>query len=345
MTPSELGCDCANCPFAVGGKAEQFIQAEGPSQPDGVVFCDVPTSDEARRGEAMSPRSRLGQAWGDTLAKAGIDRDRLLHVPATACVAKAGAKKSEIAKAVKCCAPMRAEAVKRAETLPHLVLGGPAYVAVTGRKDGFMDSRGFIEGKRIVTFSPQVAYWWDTYKREPLEIDVARFGRLMRDQLEPLPTLTVEGVSIAHIVARAKLEGWVAFDIETMPAESSRPWTAKDATLAVLRTISLGWPDAGYAFLVEDLSHEDFKRVADLLADEGVTKVGQNIIWYDNRVLARHGITVRNFEDCRDLRRAISSTSPLSLGYMATLCTDAPPWKSDDFEVEEPDTDEDERDV
>ena len=75
--------------------------------------------------------------------------------------------------------------------------------------------------------------------------------------------------------------------------------------------------------------------VRDLLADRKIVKVGINIIWFDLPVLERYGLKVAPFDDCRDKRRAISSTSRLSLAYLATQYTDAPPWKAEKDEESE----------
>jgi hypothetical protein len=55
--------------------------------------------------------------------------------------------------------------------------------------------------------------------------------------------------------------------------------------------------------------------------------VMQNGWWFDMRVLSRYGIKVNNMADTRDMRRAISVTSRLSLGYMGSLYLDIEDWK------------------
>ena len=67
-----------------------------------------------------------------------------------------------------------------------------------------------------------------------------------------------------------------------------------------------------------------------MLLDAELVKVYHNGPWFDLRVLDRYGLNTANWEDTRDLRRAISSTSRLSLGYLGSLYCDIPAWKLDD---------------
>jgi hypothetical protein len=212
---------------------------------------------------------------------------------------------------------------------PSLVLGQFAWQALTGKREGHGDRRGFVDGNVCVTFRPELAYFWAPHEWECFDIDVRRFGRLIRGELEAPPRIefTEQTEPLMEVVRRALAEGWVAFDIETAPTGSEEPWTGKDPTRAKLRTISLGWPDFGYSFFVDRAGREAMSAMARLLASDKALKVGHNIVWFDNRVLARHGLPVSNFIDTRDLRRSISSTSRLSLAYLATRYTDAPPWK------------------
>lgn len=336
MTPATLGCRCEECPFAVKGKdgkpthQGEFVLPRGPAKPAGVVWCDLPNHDDARRGVPMTPNSPTGKEWDKSLMQAGLKREDLLHVPATACKKPHSVKDSSVGKAIVACTPMRETAKALSDGgVPTLVAGKFAWTALTGQKDGSGSRRGFVEGNRCVTHRPEMAYFWNPYELESFEADISRFGRLIRGELDPAPNITITDVRVDEIYTEALHRGWVAFDIETMPCSPEEPWTGKDPTRALLRTLSFGWEDRGFAVFWSDLSEHSRRVVRSLLSDPEVKKVGMNIIWFDNRVLARYGMTVAPFEDCRDLRRAISSTSRLSLGYQATLYTDAPPWKAE----------------
>lgn len=324
-TPAEVGCDCANCPFASKGKHQaDFVPVEGPPDPVGVVWCDVPTHDDARSRSPMSRHSILGKEWGRILASAGLERETLLHVPATACKRPSSVKESKTPKAVEACKPWR----QIPTGLPQLALGKFAWQGATGLQKGFKFHRGFVKDGLVTTHRPESALFWNTKESEAFWVDVQRFGRAVAGKLHPAPTIKIDEDGLSACLRTVYERKWVAFDIETMPVGKDEPWTGKDPTRARLRTISLGWEDVGYAFLWAALSPTGQEAVRAALQNPDVVKVGMNIVWFDNRVLERYGIAVTNFIDCRDLRRAMSSTSRLSLAYQTALCTDAPPWKS-----------------
>lgn len=338
MTPADYGCKCEDCPFAKNGVAKDFVLPEGPRSPAGVVFADIPTFDDARKGSPMAANSQVGREWDKTLMQAGLSREQLLIVPVTACKRPHASKEAAVSKAIKACAPMRAEAVEAAKSAPHIVLGKYAWEGLTGSNKGSDAQRGFVKDNRTVTFRPEMAYFWAPHEWASFDTDLRRFGRMIRGELEPAPKITIDQGNMGRIYNRAKAEGWVAFDIETMPANYEEPWTGKDPTRAQLRTLSFGWPDEGYSFFWGNTEGYAREAVRDLLADRRVVKVGINIVWFDLRVLARYDLPVRPFEDCRDKRRAISSTSRLSLAYLATQYTDAPPWKAEKDEESEDDS-------
>lgn len=341
MTPADYGCKCEDCPFAKNGVAKDFVLPEGPRSPAGVVFADIPTFDDARKGSPMAANSQVGREWDKTLMQAGLSREQLLIVPVTACKRPHASKEAAVSKAIKACAPMRAEAVALTPAVPHIVLGKYAWEGLTGSNKGSDAQRGFVKDNRTVTFRPEMAYFWAPHEWASFDIDLRRFGRMIRGELEPTPNIVIHGGQtepIVEIARRAVREGWVAFDIETMPANYEEPWTGKDPTRAQLRTLSFGWPDEGHSFFWKDIPQSAQRHVAFLLSDPRVVKVGINIIWFDLRVLARYGLPVTPFEDCRDKRRAISSTSRLSLAYLATQYTDAPPWKAEKDEESEDDS-------
>jgi hypothetical protein len=227
---------------------------------------------------------------------------------------------------------MRRKAVERAAGAPSLVLGQHAWQGLTGKAEGFGAARGFVDftAKRVATFRPELAYFWAAHEWAAFDIDVARFARMIRGELEPLPRLVteVDVATMAHVAKRAAELGHVAYDIETLPSSREEPWTGKDPTRAVLRTMGFGWRDVAYSFFWET-AHPTVKSLTKrVLADDKIQKRGINVIWFDNRVLARYGMPVHNFLDIRDVRRALSSTSRLSLAYLATLYTDYPAWKA-----------------
>jgi DNA polymerase I-like protein with 3'-5' exonuclease and polymerase domains len=127
----------------------------------------------------------------------------------------------------------------------------------------------------------------------------------------------------------------VAVDIETTPETPQEPWTGKDPTRALLKQIGFGDEETGISIFWEDASKTLRESVKQLLADPKLVKVFHNGPWFDIRVLERYGMPVVNWEDTRDMRRAVSSTSKLSLNHLGSLATDIHAWKSGDDKFDE----------
>lgn len=340
MNPLELGCDCANCPFASEGKPQaQLVHTDSPPVPKGIIFSDVPTRQDARGGiPLLGP---VGEEFARTLENAKLSRDDLCIVPATACAKPDKLPDNKSYAAVAACKPWRDNALnsKYAAGMWKLVMGQYAYFGATGNRKGFKANRGFVDtdAKLTVTWRPETAYFKNPYEWGTFEVDVRRFARAIRGELVPPPQVRIKGVDVNEIYARARQEGWVSYDIETMPSSSDKPWTGKDPTQARLRTLGFGWEDLGYSFFWNDTSYSQRKIACNLLADPTIVKVGINVVYFDNPVLLREaGVVVKPYFDLRDARRALSSTSKLSLAYQTTLYTDATAWKAaKDDEAEE----------
>lgn len=342
MNPLELGCDCANCPFASEGKPQaQLVHTDSPPVPKGIIFSDVPTRQDARGGiPLLGP---VGEEFARTLENAKLSRDDLCIVPATACAKPEKLPDNKSYAAVAACKPWRDKALEGkafiAAHLWKLVMGQYAYFGATGNRKGFKANRGFVDtdAKLTITWRPETAYFKNPYEWGTFEVDVKRFARAIRGELVPPPQVRIKGVDVNEIYARARQEGWVSYDIETMPSSSDKPWTGKDPTQARLRTLGFGWEDLGYSFFWNDTSYSQRKIACNLLADPTIIKVGINVVYFDNPVLLREaGVVVKPYFDLRDARRALSSTSKLSLAYQTTLYTDATAWKAaKDDEAEE----------
>lgn len=342
MNPLELGCDCANCPFASEGKPQaQLVHTDSPPVPKGIIFSDVPTRQDARGGiPLLGP---AGEEFARTLENAKLSRDDLCIVPATACAKPEKLPDNKSYAAVAACKPWRDKSLEGkafiAANLWKLVMGQYAYFGATGNRKGFKANRGFVDtdAKLTVTWRPETAYFKNPYEWGTFEVDVQRFARAIRGELVPPPQVRIKGVDVNEIYALARREGWVSYDIETMPSSPDKPWTGKDPTQARLRTLGFGWEDVGYSFFWNDTSYSQRKIACNLLADPTIIKVGINVIYFDNPVLLREaGVVVKPYFDLRDARRALSSTSKLSLAYQTTLYTDATAWKAaKDDEAEE----------
>lgn len=183
----------------------------------------------------------------------------------------------------------------------------------------------------IVTYHPTFALFYQPYEAGTFVADVKRFGRMIRGELEPYPreeVVRAGPADLARLIAEAKRHhrGVLSLDIETAPSDYSMPWTGKDPTRAVLKTIGFGHTERGVSFWVKGA---DITHIAGTLGREDLLFVLQNGPWFDLRVLERYGLHVRRWVDTRDLRRALSNTSRLGLKYQASIYTDIWNWKDE----------------
>ena len=196
----------------------------------------------------------------------------------------------------------------------------------------------------ILSLHPTMALYATPYEAGTFVEDVRRWVRAQRGALGPgLDDVKADatGHEFIQLALDAKLRGIpLAVDIETAPAEGAGPWTGKDPTQARLKTIAFGNIERGLSCRWDGCGDYTRQVVRELLVDTSLVKIFHNGPWFDIRVLARYGMPVNNWHDSRDLRRALSSTSKLSLGYLGSLYCDIPNWKQDEAEAAEGDEDE-----
>lgn len=141
------GCNCAACPFAKAGRPHDIVLPVGPTAPEGLlVLGGGPTRDDVRDGEPLS--GLAGREMDEVFVEAGIRRDRLFIANAWACLAHEPRKEKEEREAVKCCRPLLWSYVgKLPVTVPVMLAGKWAMLALTGREKKLMAKRGFIDAK------------------------------------------------------------------------------------------------------------------------------------------------------------------------------------------------------
>lgn len=186
---------------------------------------------------------------------------------------------------------------------------------------------------KLHTLHPSTAFFGLPREGGTFVEDVKRWGRMMRGSLGPdlenaKPNGTVE--DFAALMQQGVAGIPLAVDIETAPAERSRPWTGKDPTQARMKTIAIGTTTGGVSAYWPNIDPAIKRQIYEILVHPHIVKVFHNGFWFDLRVLAREGMPVVNCEDTRDLRRALSSTSRLSLRYLGSLYSDISNWKDDE---------------
>lgn len=186
----------------------------------------------------------------------------------------------------------------------------------------------------ITTWHPTYAAFHAPYEWGTFIADVERFGRLVRGETKPKFRRLICQPSLEALRRLVEAEDFVAVDIETGPLEVSQPWTGKDPTRATLRTIGFGNQEEGCSISWAHATEPTRRYVREVLASRAWLKVFLNGPWFDIPVLRRVGLKVKNYLDLRDMRRAVSTTSRLSLRYQASLYNDTNDWKSGDEEDE-----------
>lgn len=320
--------NCPACPFNRKDKRPLHISAP-VDEPVALFVTESPTNEDEQMGRLLS--GSVGQELDTSLCKAGLNRRQLVVAAPIACRPTTFNPKDMDA-ARKCCAPAFRDVTAPYNHLPKFLAGKQSAVSYMKLPKGGVDNaRGFIreEIKAIVSWEPKFAYFIAPKHWAAFDVDLQRFGRLVRGHLGAAAKIRT-GVSADCIKAFGAANHVLAFDIETAPADPARPWTGKSPVEARLKSIGFGTETEGIAVMWEAVGQDVEVAIRDVLANPAVLKVGWNSTFFDIPVLQRYGLEVVNHVDARDLRRALSATSRLSLRYAASLYVDGPPWKEDE---------------
>lgn len=323
--------DCANCPFSKNGAPpHKPVLGEFPSvEPIAVLVGESPGENEVREGRPFV--GSTGQELDRQLARASIPRHKCVTINATACRPPAGKTDNMLGRAAKCCKPLFEHSLADRRNLPKLAMGKWAAWAVTGKASGVEHTRGFLrDNKTIITFHPTYAFFKNPWVKGDFEIDLQRFRRLIDGTLQDDPkVITAPTMADINDLLQAIQENSrrVAVDIETGAAVGDyNGHTGKDPTRATLKTIAFGTDTLALAFQWPIVNGE-WNAIHKILVDHTICKVFHNGWFFDLRVLRRYGVKVVNVLDTREIRRALVSTSPLALRYLAQTYVDFSPWK------------------
>lgn len=337
MREGERAPKCKRCPFAVDGKpCHQPVRPDEPEgKPLGVLVGEGPGKDEVDHGRPFI--GMTGQELDERLEEVKLDRTKLLVINAMGCMPPAGVFRSEatMRDAAKACRPWMLSILRNNvptdRSVPALAMGKWAGFLVTGKAKAIGGARGFL--RRTKRLNPLILTWHPTFAlfRNPWEAgnfltDLDRFARATRHQLRPLPRVNINPTveDLKHLLKAP----FVTVDIETGAAQKDKPWTGKDPTQNTLKVMGLGVRGAGFAIWWDKAQPGVQRLVRKILASEDILKVWQNGEWFDKRVLHRLGFKLRNcMADTRTMRRAISTTSKLSLSYMGSIYCDLNAWK------------------
>lgn len=349
------GAKCGECPFAKNGEPAGPVLMSAPvgRGPGYLMVGESPSTEDVDHGRVFT--GGTGRQLAVELEGARLDRHDAHIVYAIACkpVLKT---EGNMKAALKACAPAFRAQVKPLKLDFALVFGKWASLQLFGvyrDKD-----RGFVNlnkldvwghgWRTIQTFNPSFAFFFAPYEWGTFSVDVQRFGRLMRGELREFTrTLQIRpssGMLRAYFETALKHKWDLGCDIETGAAPGDLPdpdkpghtlrRTGLNPLTATLKTIAFGDAETRHGLAIEWGTADILTKrlVSRALRSPRLVKVFHNGPWFDHRVLERYGMRVVRWEDTRDLRRALSSTSRLKLGYLASLYNDTWNWKSNEDE-------------
>lgn len=340
--PTKYGAQCAQCPLAKEGKPLNPVLMDTVQNPKAVAVGESPGADEAKIG--VNFKGQTGKQLDTELEAAGLHRQDFIVLNVIACMPpQQGKTEALMGKALKCCRPAFEAQITRYPGLPMLVMGKWAArgVAALGDiklpKGGINKGRGFVRdherlGTRwIWTWHPTYALFREPYAWGAFSVDLGRFKRLLTNTLKPGPERLVTEPTLQDI-RDVVMDGRVSVDVETAPRHPDQRWTGKDPRRAKLKVLGLGNRHWGLAFPIGDRRYARHLQLAiELMETHDI--IGQNFIWFDRPIIARHWYgnnwdrVGRQIIDALHMRKALVTVSPASLGYLSSIYNDSRPWK------------------
>lgn len=332
MTSSKSAPDCAHCPWAdpeTKLPRHEPVMGVFPANPIGVLVGEGPGAEEVEKKEPFV--GRTGQWLDDRLSENDLNRGKLVVINAQGCQPPKGLKTDDTMRAAtKACHPLFMAQYEKYKTLPVLAMGKWASSAVNNLKPITIETgRGFIRDNLLATWHPTYAAFYNPWKAGEFVNDLQRFKRMLEGKLEPAPTVIRRG-TVQDFISLAS-SPWarqvgLSVDLETRAGAGRPAHEGKDPYRAVIKTIALGIPDLGIGYWWgSDTKVQNV--IIRILQDPKLAKVWHNGWMFDQPICIRHGVHPVNCRDTRDMRRAVSATSRLSLRFLTSVHTDFAPWK------------------
>lgn len=317
----------------------------GERAPLAVMVGEGPGAEEVSQG--LPFKGSTGMQLEEAMTRSGLNRGSVALLNAMACRPPPTMKTNEnLRDATAACRGLFLHQYERYAKLPTLAMGKWASAAANGGKPVTVETgRGFIRDQLLVTWHPTYAFFHNPWKAGEFLNDLERFKRMIDGTLEREPKVIIKPTmqDMNRFLHTAKLYAdelralagatlppfqWaMASDIETRPDVGRPDYEGKDPTRAAMKSISMGTPDLSVAHWWGNGERGVESTFVKWLGDSRILKIGHNWWFFDDRVIKRLGIAVRNVIDTRDLRRAVSATSRLSLRFLTSITTDYKPWK------------------
>lgn len=363
--PYEMGALCHECVFG-SQLSENYVPCETSSRAEFAIVGNYPSQDAVKEGRPFMGKS--GNMLTEALYRSGARRGQLHWTTVVACRPPDG-RMDEVLNGIKkqnrqtesenrrakkeggeilplqrtpheCCAPRLQRELERFQKI--IVLGTTAIKAVVHRSASIMDLRGGpmsverpdgSELKVLPTLHPEMVErnmrWYD-----PFQIDIARAVKWFRKGLDWKPPTTLYQPTpeqLKQFLYQPNVPFWT-YDVET---------DAKECLTARLRCIAIGTPEAivvvGYLsidgrgrFYPPEVESQITQILKVFFEDSSILKAGHNAGYYDKIVMREQlGIHVDPCLDTMLMHRLVESELPHSLGYVGSIYTEAPSWKTD----------------
>lgn len=235
---------------------------------------------------------------------------------------------------LECCWPRFVHDIQASGCTNIIPMGSLAMKSILGTETSLMDERGGyreVDGFKVVPMLPPRQILRDRLKQPIFEADWMKAHRFFNDALQ-LPTWESNICpSFAKIQDFFKTGGRIVWDWETTRERS--PMVVKPKCIGFYRDgVSLVVPwgkwttyPAGEAEAIEEFIRQQFRTRKD------ITWVGHNSNYFDTLVTekAEGAPIVGRQIDTLVLDALVHPGAPHDLGYVGTLITDFPSWKTD----------------
>jgi len=363
--PHELGALCNECPFGSHWE-EYYVPCETNSKAEFAVVGNNPNQDDLKERRPFMGKS--GNMVTEALYRAGASRSSAHWTNVVACVPpdkrmdevlndikkQNRATESQNRRAKKeggeilptqrtpheCCTPRLRRELGRFKNI--IVLGTTAIKAVVHRSASILDLRGgpmTVERSEddiihiLPSLHPEMVErnmrWYDAF-----QIDMARAVKWFRRGLDwkaPNVLYQPRPEQLQQFLYQPDVSFWT-YDVET---------DAKECLTARLRCIAIGTPEAvvviGYLGIdgrTRFYTPEEEYKITQILKvffeDSSILKAGHNAGYYD-KIVMREQLDI-HVDPCLDtmlMHRLVESELPHSLGYVGSIYTEAPSWKTD----------------
>jgi len=309
-----------------------------------VMLCRPPDNDLGRFLEVLRRQNReidkRNKVKVKDAKKSGIDPDTL-ELEAT------------IPTPMQCCSPrLQAEVKEYTNVIP---VGSVAVKQLVGRNAGIFELRGGpIDAERdgrplkmLPTLSPSFVMHNQRWSHV-LKSDLARAFRFFRGEMNWTPPKITFNPPAAELQAFIDRNPILSCDVETddiecLTANMRCIALGTDREVMVIGTRPIGAvpdkylrPDEAarrqrfWGFYPDNELHQVLAVLRRWLVDPSKVKVGHNFGYYDYLCLEQQvGVRATPVVDTMLVHRLVESELPHSLGFVGSIYTDAPSWKTD----------------